>query len=92
MSEKELLANIAPFGLRMQSDLKERLKAVAEQNGRSMNAEIVSRLEASFEADLLSKDNEYYRKDQERMRSELTALREAFQTISEYVQKQSPKD
>ncbi|MGO7575925.1 Arc family DNA-binding protein [Rhizobium ruizarguesonis] len=48
-NQKELLANIAPFGLRMQADLKERIKKEAEQNNRSMNAEIVARLEASFE-------------------------------------------
>jgi Arc-like DNA binding domain len=47
-NQKELLANIAPFGLRMQADLKDRLKAASEENGRSMNAEIVARLEASF--------------------------------------------
>jgi hypothetical protein len=47
-SSKELLANIPPFGLRMQADLKDRIKAAAEENGRSMNAEIVARLEASF--------------------------------------------
>lgn len=45
---KELLANIAPFGLRMQADLKERIKHAAERNGRSMNAEIVSTLEDAY--------------------------------------------
>lgn len=48
MSElKELLANIPPFGLRMQADLKDRMKKAAELNNRSMNAEIVARLEES---------------------------------------------
>ncbi|WP_037471607.1 Arc family DNA-binding protein [Sinorhizobium fredii] len=47
-SSKELLANIAPFGLRMQADLKERIKAAAERNGRSMNAEIVATLEDAY--------------------------------------------
>ncbi|TPW27798.1 Arc family DNA-binding protein [Martelella alba] len=51
--QRELLANIAPFGLRMQPELKEKIKQAAEDNGRSMNAEIVQRLEDSFEfADL----------------------------------------
>ncbi|KSV84563.1 hypothetical protein N183_12110 [Sinorhizobium sp. Sb3] len=44
-NSKELLANIAPFGLRMQPELKERIKESAELNGRSMNAEIVAILE-----------------------------------------------
>lgn len=41
-------AGIAPFGLRMQPDLKERIEAEALANGRSLNAEIVWRLEESL--------------------------------------------
>lgn len=39
---------IAPFGLRMLPELKERLEMAAKASGRSMNAEIISRLQASF--------------------------------------------
>jgi hypothetical protein len=39
---------IAPFGLRMLPELREKIETAARSNGRSMNAEIVSRLEASF--------------------------------------------
>ncbi|WP_438750030.1 Arc family DNA-binding protein [Pararhizobium sp. O133] len=49
-NSKELLANIAPFGLRMQADLKERIKAHADKNNRSMNAEIVATLEREYPA------------------------------------------
>jgi hypothetical protein len=35
----------------MKPDLKTRLEAEARQSGRSLNAEIVTRLEASFAAD-----------------------------------------
>ena len=41
-------SHIAPFGLRMQPELKESLEDAAKINGRSLNAEIVSRLESSF--------------------------------------------
>ncbi|WP_414606482.1 Arc family DNA-binding protein [Stenotrophomonas pavanii] len=41
-------ATINPFGLRMQQELRERLEAAASDSGRSLNAEIVSRLERSF--------------------------------------------
>ena len=43
---------IAPFGLRMLPDLREKVEASAKASGRSMNAEIVARLERSFTLDL----------------------------------------
>lgn len=45
---KKPMANIPPFGLRMQPDLKAKIEAASEASGRSMNAEIVARLENSF--------------------------------------------
>lgn len=42
------MREIAPFGLRMSPGLKERLTAESKRHGRSLNAEIVARLEASF--------------------------------------------
>jgi len=52
MSEKTTTrpqtANISPFGLRMQPELKELVESAAKANGRSMNAEVVARLERSF--------------------------------------------
>lgn len=43
--------DVTPFGLRMQAPLKQELAAAAAALGRSLNAEIVSRLKASFESD-----------------------------------------
>ncbi|MEJ1465007.1 MAG: Arc family DNA-binding protein [Candidatus Sedimenticola sp. (ex Thyasira tokunagai)] len=43
--------DIAPFGLRMPSELKESIEATAKANGRSMNAEIINRLEQSLAAE-----------------------------------------
>lgn len=40
---------IAPFGLRLLPDLREKIEAAAKESGRSMNAEIVARLQVSFE-------------------------------------------
>ncbi|MGO7210251.1 Arc family DNA-binding protein [Rhizobium ruizarguesonis] len=45
------IGSIAPFGLRMMPDLREKLEGAAFRNGRSMNAEIVSRLSESLEMD-----------------------------------------
>lgn len=41
--------DIVPLGLRMPPEVKEQIEAAAKANGRSMNAEIVARLQASFE-------------------------------------------
>lgn len=40
--------DIAPFGLRMPAELRQKLVNAAEINGRSINAEILHRLEFSF--------------------------------------------
>lgn len=48
--ERKPMANIPPFGLRMQPDLKARVEASARQNNRSLNAEIVACLEERFPA------------------------------------------
>lgn len=36
------------FNLRLPDGMRDQIKAAADQSGRSMNAEIISRLEASF--------------------------------------------
>ncbi|MCG6265359.1 Arc family DNA-binding protein [Vibrio vulnificus] len=41
--------NINPFGLRMPPELKEKLEEEAKKNMRSLNAELVARLEESFD-------------------------------------------
>ena len=49
---------IAPFGLRMPEDLKERIAERARANGRSMNAEIVHVLADSFSSDIRAESDE----------------------------------
>lgn len=39
------MRNIAPFGLRMPDELKEKIQERAKANGRSMNSEIIQILE-----------------------------------------------
>lgn len=48
MEKEDLIRNINPFGLRMQPQLKAMLEAEAKNNHRSLNAEIVARLESTF--------------------------------------------
>lgn len=45
------MANIPPFGLRMQPELKERIERAAKENNRSLNSEIVQRLQDSLDRD-----------------------------------------
>lgn len=42
------MRNIAPLGIRIPDELKDRIQAQAKENGRSTNAEIVQILESSF--------------------------------------------
>jgi len=48
-SPRSPIANIAPFGLRMQPELREKLEEAAVKNARSMNSEITARLNESFQ-------------------------------------------
>lgn len=43
--------DIAPFGLRIPAELKTRIEEAAAKNIRSLNAEMVARLENSFDAE-----------------------------------------
>ncbi|ELJ4794395.1 Arc family DNA-binding protein [Salmonella enterica] len=47
---------IAPFGLRMPEELKEKIAKRAKTNGRSMNAEIVQILEDALKAQIVAWD------------------------------------
>lgn len=42
------IRDIAPFGIRMSTELKEILQEEAKKNGRSLNSEIIKRLEDSL--------------------------------------------
>lgn len=46
--ESKYPTRIAPYGLRMPPELKERVEAAAKANNRSMNAEIVATLEEKY--------------------------------------------
>lgn len=46
--EREFVSKLNPTAIRMPSSLKEKLRAAAEENENSLNAEIVKRLENSL--------------------------------------------
>ncbi|EXL06212.1 DNA-binding protein [Brucella anthropi] len=62
-SAREAVANIPPFGLRMQPDLKKRVEEAAARNNRSINAEIVSTLEMFYPERMTLEDMVGYLKD-----------------------------
>ena len=74
MLKRARVSDIPPFGLRMRSDLKERIEKEVEESGRSQNAEIVARLEWSF------KNNAAFKADstvaESPVASELEALKD----------------
>lgn len=47
--EDQKISNVPPFGLRMLPDLRAKVEQAAADNGRSLNAEILARLEQSFD-------------------------------------------
>lgn len=48
-TSKTKVRDIHPFGVRMPTDLKERIDREAKINGRSLNTEIVTRLKGSLD-------------------------------------------
>ncbi len=46
--EDEKFGDMSPYGVRLPSELKAKIKAAAKEKRHSMNAEIVERLESSF--------------------------------------------
>lgn len=65
-------SKIPPFGVRMGPDLKTKIEESAKANGRSMNAEIIARLEASFAIE--SQPPKYPHATEERLREIITEI------------------
>ncbi|SMF93936.1 Arc-like DNA binding domain-containing protein [Methylomagnum ishizawai] len=73
--------------IRLPEDLKARIEESAYQNRRSMNAEIVARLEASY-APAASELKEYAKDQEERLASMLAEkLRADFKRLEEEIRK-----
>jgi ABC-type taurine transport system ATPase subunit len=51
--------DIAPFGVRMPSDLKEMLEREAKINNRSLNSEVIDRLKKSLERQTTAGNTNY---------------------------------
>lgn len=79
------VANITPFGLRLQPELKRRVEEAAKASGNSLNAEIALRLEASLAADDARQGLEdqvnVLRGEVEDLREEIKSLRRLVNTV-----------
>ena len=65
------------YTVRFPDGLRDRIKAAAEANGRSMNAEIVARLGQTFDSDGLSQAQDRLARDLAEMNERITRLEEA---------------
>lgn len=87
-----LTRDIAPFGVRMPPDLKDRVAAAAKSNNRSMNAEIVATLEEKYPRPLDPEFEEFW---EEAMRVNPGRIREFLQAYIDRAVKDgriSPQD
>lgn len=81
MSENER----AHFKIALPIDLKKRLEHQAVDARRSLSAEIIARLENSFEAAIDKQDYDYTRLELERMRKEMAALADSYSVLSRFI-------
>lgn len=77
------------FNLRLPDGMRDRLRVAAEANGRSMNAEIVDRLQFSFDVENLNRQNEkeaedfFLKSSYELMRREMESTQRRFAQLVE---------
>ena len=74
--------NITPFGLRMPPDLKKKVEKSAQTNRRSLNAELVLRLQDSVEKDPLFTPRISESRDRYQLTQDQTALLSAYEDLS----------
>lgn len=87
------IRDIAPYGVRMPADLKEKLQALAKKNGRSLNSEIVRILEeyvqpVSIDDVKIPTDEEI--KSPEKLRDWMIELSAKIATLESVVKKNTP--
>jgi hypothetical protein len=79
--------HINPFGLRLQPELKAKLEAAAQRNGRSLNTEIALRLELTVKAEETTSDeiDRQIGVELDFLRSELTRLNQEVASLKQKV-------
>ncbi|HGJ5869380.1 Arc family DNA-binding protein [Arsenophonus nasoniae] len=75
------IGDIAPFGVRMTTELKDRLHEEARRNTRSLNSEIVKRLE-----DSLSKENQQLSENKDDFENRISMLEDMIEKLKKEIQ------
>lgn len=83
-------SNIAPFGLRMPEGVKSHIAEMAKVHGRSMNAEIVYRLETTIKKEDVIRHKLNLHKIQNPAIAELEAIKEQIERAIERLKETSP--
>jgi hypothetical protein len=76
------------FKLRLPADLKDQIQASALSNNRSMNSEIVARLEGSFEESYTDATFELFRRQRIESDKEIFELRKSMGEVLELLRNQ----
>ena len=79
-------SQIAPLGVRIPEELKELIQSKARENGRSMNAEIISRLEASLASGDNPRDISEIEAELEHQKKIIPILLKTIEVLKETVQ------
>ncbi|PAV02381.1 hypothetical protein CBG25_11210 [Arsenophonus sp. ENCA] len=75
------IRDIAPFGVRMTTELKDRLHEEARKNACSLNSEIVKRLE-----DSLSKENQQLSENKNDFKNRISMLEDMIEKLKKEIQ------
>ncbi len=81
--EPQSMRDINPFGLRMPQDIRRQIEQAAENNKRSLNAEILARLEESLTAEQIASGSEA----EKRLSAQFSSLMSEFQKLKEKLDK-----
>ncbi|MBB3320900.1 Arc family DNA-binding protein [Atlantibacter sp. RC6] len=87
--------DIAPYGVRMPTELKEKLQEIAKRNGRSLNSEIVRILEEYVtppHIDELRSPTTEEIQSPEKMQEWIKELNSKINTLERVIQKNFPND
>ncbi|MFD0981616.1 Arc family DNA-binding protein [Tropicimonas aquimaris] len=88
MANSKMGRGAPQFALRLPEELREKIKAAAERNGRSMNSEILERLEATF---LETREDAHKQVYQLRLQ-DLETLKDVFERLEQLEQKVGEHD